>query len=295
LTGVPTVLGPSGRFVIERELGKGRFATVFQARDRRDGRSVALKLLGEEASDGGALARFEREFHSLSHLRHENLVKLYELHFHGDERFFTMELVPGEDFVRHVRAGAPSGADPRAAASALGSPLATHGASAFAPCTPSGIQRLRAALGGLASGVAAIHRAGLVHRDLKPANVRVTPAGRVVILDYGLVTESGTGGGSEHVGTAAYMAPEQWQDEAAGPACDAYATGVMLFEALTGQLPFTGSAQAVLVRKRTVSAPRPGLLVHGVPSDLDELTAQLLEANPVRRPTVADVAEGFKS
>ncbi len=291
--GTPTVLGPFGRFVVQRELGKGQFAVVYQARDRQTGASVALKLLEDaDRLDATQLARFEREFSILSHVKHENLVRLYEL-FLDEDCFFTMELVEGSDLIAYVRSDLGRPSDPggplRSMPLAFGQPVQEMGQSAYAPCTPSGIARLRQAFSGLVSGVGAIHDAGLVHRDLRPHNVRVTPRGRVVLLDYGLVTHLGlpddheTG---EMVGTAAYMAPEQWDRASSGPASDWYAVGVMLFEALTGSLPFSGSAQAMFVRKRTVGAPRPSLLVGNahVPPALDDLCAALLGTNPAQRP-----------
>ncbi len=173
----------------------------------------------------------------------------------------------------------------------LGQPVHDAGTSNYAACAPDGIQRLRGALRQLVAGVAAVHAAGLVHRDLRPANVRVTREQRVVILDFGLATHAGTSGagGGELVGTPAYMAPEQWESATSGPPSDWYAVGVMLFEALTGGAPFTGNAHEVFVRKRTVGAPHPGLLVRGVPTDLDELCAALLRTSPGARPDAAQI------
>lgn len=291
--GTPTVLGQFGRFVIQRELGEGQFAVVYQARDRQTGQSVALKLLKDaDRLDQTQLARFKREFSILSHVKHDNLVRLYEL-FLDEDCYFTMELVEGSDLIAYVRSDLrrPSepGAPRRSMPLAFGEPVQEMGQSAYTPCTPAGISRLRRAFSDLASAVGAIHDAGLVHRDLRPHNVRVTPRGRTVLLDYGLVTHLGlpddheTG---EMVGTAAYMAPEQWDRASSGPASDWYAVGVMLFEALTGSLPFSGSAQAVFVRKRTVGAPRPSLLVGSahVPAQLDDLCAALLGTDPAQRP-----------
>lgn len=303
-SGTPTVLGDFGRFVIQRELGEGQFAVVYQARDRNTGKSVALKLLKDASRlDLAQLARFEREFSILSHVEHDNLVQLYELFLDDEDRFFTMELVEGSDLIAFIRAdlqrpSRPSG-PPRNMPLAFGQPIQEMGQSAYAPCTPEGITRLRRTFSDLVSAVNAIHDAGLVHRDLRPHNVRVTPRGRLVLLDYGLVTHLGLPDeheAGEMVGTAAYMAPEQWDRASSGPASDWYAVGVMLFEALTGSLPFSGSAQAMFVRKRTVGAPRPSLLVGAphVPPELDELCAALLGTDPAQRPSGERIVEQLR-
>ncbi len=292
--GTPTALGDFGRFVIQRKLGEGQFAVVYQARDRQTDKSIALKLLKDAAHvDPAQLARFEREFSILSHVEHPNLVRLYELFLDDEDRFFTMELVEGTDLIDHVRSDLRHASEPagprRSMPLAFGQPVQEMGQSAYAPCTPAGIARLRKSFSALVSAVGAIHDAGLVHRDLRPHNVRVTPRGRVVLLDYGLVTHLGLPDeheGGELVGTAAHMAPEQWDRASAGPSSDWYSVGVMLFEALTGSLPFSGDAQAMFVRKRTVGAPRPSLLVGSehVPPELDELCVALLRTEPAQRP-----------
>ncbi|MCB9566285.1 MAG: serine/threonine protein kinase [Myxococcales bacterium] len=154
---------------------------------------------------------------------------------------------------------------------------------------PLNLARLRVALRQLANGVAAIHDAGKLHRDLKPSNVMVTDEGRVVILDFGLATELAAADGGEGLtGTAAYMAPEQVEGQAL-PASDWYAIGVMLFEALTGRRPFTGSLIQVLMDKRKLDAPRPDQFAPDVPADLAELCARLLARDPEARPKADEI------
>jgi eukaryotic-like serine/threonine-protein kinase len=156
--------------------------------------------------------------------------------------------------------------------------------------------RLRHALRGIGAGLAALHEAGMVHRDVKPSNVLVTDEGRVVLLDFGIAQSLGNPGhGPRRItGSPSHMAPEQAAGKPAGPAADWYAVGVILFEALTGQRPFHGkSATDLLARKLQFAPPRPGQLVPGLPSDLEELCAQLLATNPEDRPTEAELLPRF--
>ncbi|MEO5731324.1 MAG: AAA family ATPase, partial [Byssovorax sp.] len=134
----------------------------------------------------------------------------------------------------------------------------------------------------LARGLDAIHRAGQIHRDIKSSNVLITREGRVLILDFGLITD---GDRAEHgiVGTAHFMAPEQAAGQAVGPAADWYSVGVLLFAALTGALPFQVSRDAVLVVKQFSEPEPPSALVQGLPDDLEQLCIGLLRHKPEER------------
>lgn len=161
---------------------------------------------------------------------------------------------------------------------------------------PLDVARLRQALPQLVRGVLALHNAGKLHRDIKPSNVLVKGDGTVLLLDFGLVAELGTSTFSEEratagtyesddstAGTASYMAPEQAAGDALSPASDWYAVGVMLFESLTGQLPYHGRVFEVLQAKRERDAVAPITLNPDVPPDLNQLCIELLRRNPAER------------
>jgi serine/threonine protein kinase len=278
------------RFAVLGTLGSGGMGIVYRALDRRLGREVALKTLRH--ADGRDLYRFKREFRSLTDIVHPNLVVLHELHTSGDEWFFTMELVEGVPFLDWVRELAS--ADEPTAEIAVPSAMSPMAWTEPAPRSPHrggrvDLDRLDAAFGQLVDGVLALHVSGMLHRDLKPSNVLITPEGRAVLLDFGLVSDVGAADVDRTheqaaVGTPAYMSPEQAADEPLSEASDWYAVGVMLYEALSGRRPFEGSAQAVMQRKQAERPPSPASLDPAVPPALDALCMRLLALDPAARP-----------
>ena len=273
MTGSGHILAESRRFTIGRRLGQGGMGVVFEAYDRQRQEVVALKTLTH--SDSTAVYRLKQEFRALANVAHPNLVSLYELFAEGEEWFFTMELIEGVSLTDHIRpVVADAEGDPE------GRPVRG----------PLDIARLRSAFQQLVAGVVALHDAGKVHRDLKPSNVLVTPAGRVVILDLGIArdlrpTIGPTTTGTKLAGTVDYMSPEQARGLECTGASDWYSVGVILYEALTGTVPFTGPAIAVLVQKEAFDVPRIEGLTPNPPADLVELCHDLLARDPEARPT----------
>ena len=303
------------RYEVLKCLGRGGMGAVYEVRDRESGQILALKTLLNATP--AALYLFKQEFRTLADVDHPNLVRLHELVMTGSDRvFFTMELVRGTDFASHVR-GPESRRDslrpalPAAATGVSGTRIAlgAHSAETSDHSPPDAqvagpgrnkrkaaadFDRLRAAMRQLVEGVASLHAARRLHRDIKPSNVLVTPEGRVVILDFGVATEVSRVVDEEMrdaegaVGTAAYMAPEQAFEEPSA-ACDWYAVGVMLYEAIVGRPPFSGSVFDILTMKTTVDPLAPSECVEDVPVELDALCRALLHREPAMRPTSTEI------
>ena len=275
------------RFTLVRRLGAGGMGVVYETYDQQRGELVALKTM--RRADPVALVRFKQEFRTLVDITHPNLVNLYELFTVEDRWFFTMELVEGCNFLTHVKDQSDV-----STVRSKAEPTVTEGPeSSSTQSTPAwkearfhfDEQRLRAALGQLAEGVSALHQAGKLHRDIKPPNVLVTLEGRVVLLDFGLTADlESVGTERQVVGTIGHMAPEQAMGHAVSTASDWYSVGVMLYEAMTGQLPFLGTPEEVLRAKQNRVAASPDALVNGLPQDLVRLCTALLERDAAKRP-----------
>ena len=277
------------RFVVQRRLGAGSFGVVYEVLDRERNTNVALKTLRVGA--GRTLYRFKQEFRSLADVSHPNLVTLYELLADGDQWFFTMELIDGVAFLDHVRGVPSAGGDGFSSPTTPQMEAFLRAGSSSDPIEPLSdvpraapsalpglgpMERLRRALLQLGQGVCALHAAGKLHRDIKPSNVLVTAEGRVVLLDFGLIREirPGVTHTIDAVGTPAYMSPEQASERPLTESSDWYSVGVMLYEALTGALPFTGPVLEVLRRKQLDEPPAPSTLVAAIPEELDDALPQ---------------------
>lgn len=289
------------RFEVRRRLGSGAFGVVFEGYDHERQGTVALKWLSRV--DAETLHRFKAEFRSLADLSHPNLVQLFDLMTDQDRWFFSMELVRGvalPEYFRpevqqafgleetYTRDTVIDGSPPPAESGLTRRPSR---AGAFDLAVDEIVRVYRQ----LALGVGALHRAGKLHRDLKCQNVMVTPEGRVVLLDFGLVWDAraavfqARAGRPEVAGTPLYMAPEQCAGAPVGQAVDWYAVGVMLFRTLTGELPFEGHLYEVMARKQAEDPPRPSSRTAGVPRELDDLCVRLLARDPAERPGAEEV------
>ena len=264
---------PTEKYILGRLLGRGAAGTVHRATDTDSGREVALKkLIRYEASN---LLRFKEEFRQLAGLHHPNLVSLYELVGDGDTWFFTMELIEGCSFYDYVRGTQLAANDITITADDLG-----NGGCDY--------QRLREVIPQLIAGISALHQAGKLHLDIKPSNVLVTPAGRLAMLDFGLVRPASESAQSSHerravAGTPVYMSPEQAMGEALGPASDWFSAGIMLWEAVVGHLPTEGDMREVMTRRISERIPPLAEVVPDVPDDIDRLVDGLVQHNPALR------------
>ncbi|MCO4746197.1 MAG: protein kinase [Proteobacteria bacterium] len=292
------VLG-TDRYQIRRHIGGGAMGLVYEAWDRKRNSPVALKLLRSYNSD--AIYRLKQEFRALSEISHPNLVNLYELVGAEESWFIVMELVQGEDFLAWVR-GTPSEKYASEWITAvtdeipISDPRMSDDYALPAPTLPEDMERLKEGIAQVVRGLTALHEHGKLHRDVKPTNVIVRPDGRVVLVDFGLIWDadrevSELSRIDTVVGTAAFMPPEQARGAQPSTASDLYAVGVMLFQGLTGRLPFEGNMMRILVAKQEEAPPRPSAMVAGVPPDLDQLTARLLAIEPTERPTAREILE----
>ncbi|MEW6729762.1 MAG: protein kinase [Acidobacteriota bacterium] len=265
------------RFTVLRHLGSGAFGTVYEVLDNKWEISVALKVL---CSYGPlSLYRFKQEFRNLANVTHPNLVTLYELIADGEQCYFTMELVQGSNFLQYIRGDGY---------------LLQKQPTASLP----DLACLRAALSQLVEGIYILHKAGKLHRDIKPSNVLVSNDGRVVILDFGMVTElvpqesdDPLDESIDFLGTPKYMSPEQGAGFQVTEASDWYSVGIMLYEALTGIPPFNGSLLDIARKKQYEGVLPPNKLVSNVPTDLNDLCLDLLQPNPQNRPSGEEILQ----
>jgi serine/threonine protein kinase len=217
-----------GHYQITSQIGKGGMGEVFQAKDHKLGRDVAIKVLPEEfAKDADRVARFQREAKLLASMNHSNIAAIYGLEESSATSFLVLELVEGQTLADRIKTG----------------PIPVE-------------ESLKLALQ-IAEALEAAHEKGVIHRDLKPSNIKVTPDGKVKVLDFGLA--KAYAGDREEVnlsnsptlsdaatqqgmilGTAAYMSPEQARGKAVDKRADIWAFGCVLFEMLTGRASFSG-------------------------------------------------------
>jgi serine/threonine protein kinase len=249
----------AARYRIERPLGQGGMASVYLAHDEELDRPVALKILADNlVGDATFRDRFEREARLAARLSHPNVVRVFDVGESDGRPFIVMEYVEGDT---------------------LADELGRHG-----PLPPDRAVELALQI---CSGLAAAHASGLVHRDVKPRNLLLRPDGVLKIADFGIaraaestrLTEIGT-----ILGTAAYLAPEQAQGLEATPAADLYSVGAVLYELLTGRVPYTATSLVELITKQQAGPPAP---IAEVPASLELAVIRCLEPDPSERPASA--------
>ena len=254
----------NGRYKLLERIGAGGMSVVYKAQDTVLGRPVAVKMLHDSfTGDPDFLRRFRQEAYAAARLQHPNIVTVHDIGQDGDRHYIVMEYVEGrtlKDLVRQYNQDGQNMPVSRA--------------------LDLSVQ--------ISEGIGYAHRAGLVHCDVKPQNVLVTRDDRIKVADFGIaraVSEA-----SQHIddnrvwGTPQYFSPEQAAGEQPTPASDVYSIGVMMFELLTGQLPFTADSQAALALKH-IQEPPPHTsdLNPAVPEQLDLIVNKVLAKEPAGR------------
>jgi serine/threonine-protein kinase len=257
-----------GKYEIRRELGSGAMGVVYEAFDPTIERIVALKTIrrdqveGAEAAD--AIARFQREAKAAGRLNHPNIVAIYEFGEDASTMFIAMEFVAG----RELR-------------------------SYFENNERFEIKEIVRIMGQLLDALDYSHINGVVHRDIKPANIIILPDGQVKVADFGIAriessqyTQAGT-----VLGTPAYMSPEQFMGQIVDGRSDIFSAGVVLYQFLTGERPFTGGATTIMHKVLNEHPPAPSMLSVQVPKLFDAVISKAMEKRPDDR---FEVARQFK-
>ena len=265
-----------GSYEIIGAIGAGGMGEVYQAHDTRLGRDVAIKVLPEAfAHDPERLSRFQREAKMLAALNHPSIAAIYGLEENAGTSYLVMEFVPGETLAERIKRG---GAIPEDETLTIARQMA--------------------------EALEAAHEKGIIHRDLKPANVKVTPEGKVKVLDFGLAKAFAEDGASQDLansptmsgaatmqgvilGTAAYMSPEQARGKAVDKRADIWAFGVVLYEMLTGEQLFAGETVSDTLAAVLRNEPDYAR----VPARMQRLLRWCLQKDPKKR--LRDVADGL--
>jgi serine/threonine-protein kinase len=255
-----------GRYALQQSIGKGGMAEVFLAQDQLLDRPVAVKrLAAEHAADASFVERFRREAQAAAKLTHPNIVGVYDYFEEGGEYFIVQEYIDGRSLAELLQAEGRLHPD-RAADIAAD----------------------------VAAGLGAAHREGMVHRDIKAGNVLVAKDGQVKVADFGIARVF-AGGDSELtqagtvMGTATYFSPEQAQGKLVDPRSDLYSLGVVLYEMLVGQPPFSGDEPVAIAYAHVHEQPK-GLreIDPALPVEIDAITLKLLAKDPANRYPSAD-------
>ncbi|GAC1647403.1 MAG: serine/threonine-protein kinase [Acidobacteriaceae bacterium] len=250
------------RYRVEKKLGEGGMGAVFKAWDNDLDRYVAVKLMRKElVSHPESLMRFKQELLLASKISHRNILRIYDLSDAGGTKFFTMAYIDGED---------------------LAGVIAREGAMSVERATELALQ--------ICGALEAAHREGVVHRDLKPENILLDQQGQVYVSDFGLSTSVENVNATrltisgQSIGTPRYMSPEQVQSKAIDQRSDLYAFGLILYEMLTGQAPFSGNSVFEQMFQRVQNTPKPPSEFRpGLPAYIQNVVLRCLEREPENR------------
>ena len=249
----------NGRYQLEREIGAGGMARVYRASDLLLERPVAVKILRETYADDPAFVnRFRQEARAAGSLSHPNIVTVYDVGADRGLQYLVMELIEAPDLKELIR---------------------TRG--------PFSVRDALHVLRGVCAALEYAHRQGLVHRDVKPQNILIGSRGTVKLADFGIARALGAASFSdtgEVLGTVQYLAPEQARGEPATAASDIYAAGIVLYELLTGRVPYSGESP-IAVAMQQIQAPPPRLrdVDRRFPAALDAILARALAKDPRQR------------
>jgi eukaryotic-like serine/threonine-protein kinase len=268
---MPKIGQTLAHYEITWQLGKGGMGEVYQAKDQKLGRDVAIKVLPEEfARDADRIARFEREAKLLASLNHPNIAAIYGLEESGGTNFLVLELVEGETLADQLK----------------------HGPIPVEEALKLSLQ--------VAEALEAAHEKGIIHRDLKPANIKVTPEGKAKVLDFGLAKAYAGEQGELNLsnsptlsnaatqqglilGTAAYMSPEQARGKSVDKRTDIWAFGCVLYEMLTGQSAFQGEDVSEILASVIKGEVKLDLLPANIHSKIREIIVRCLQKDLKKR------------